>query len=62
MDKQDTGLGEVKEETVAQPSAYREKLKKMAEAKLETPKARKLLLEAEEVYRMFIEAREDVLG
>ncbi|RLA98308.1 MAG: hypothetical protein DRG83_14655 [Deltaproteobacteria bacterium] len=62
MDKQDTGLGEVKEETVARPSTYREKLKKMAEAKLETPKARKLLLEAEEVYRMFIEAREDVLG
>ena len=62
MDKQDTGLGEVKEVTVARPSAYREKLKKEMEAKLETPKARKLLLEAEEVYRMFIEAREDKLG
>jgi len=62
MDKQDTGLSEVKEETVARPSAYREKLKKMAEAKLDTPKARKLLLEAEEVYRMFIEDREDVVG
>jgi len=62
MDKQDTGLREVKEETVARPSAYREKLKKRAEAKLETPKARRLLLEAVEVYRMFIEGRESVVG
>ena len=62
MDKQDTGLSEVKEETVARPSAYRERLKSMAEAKLDTPKARRLLLEAEEVYRMFIENREGVVG
>lgn len=60
MDKQDTGLNEVKEETVARPSAYREKMKSGAEAKLETPKARRLLLEAEEVYRMFIKDREAV--
>jgi len=30
MDKQDTGLREVKEETVARPSAHREMLKSMA--------------------------------
>jgi len=46
MDKQDTGLSDVKEKTVARPSAYREKLKKRAEAKLETPKAKRLLLES----------------
>jgi len=57
MDKQDTGLREVKEETVARPSAHRETLKSMAEAKLETPKARRLLSEAEEVYRMFVESQ-----
>lgn len=57
MDKQDTGLSEVKEETVARPSAHREMLKSMAEAELETPKARRLLLEAEKVYRMFVESR-----
>jgi len=62
MDKQDTGLSEVKEETVARPSAHRERLKSMAEAKLETPKARRLLLEAEEVYRTFIEGSERVVG
>ena len=62
MDKQDTGLSEVKEETVARPSAYRKKLKKMRKAKLDTPKARKLLLEAEEVYYMFIECRESMAG
>jgi len=62
LDKQDTGLSEVKEETVARPSAYREKPKKMREAKLQTPKARRLLLEAVEVYRMFIEGRESVVS
>ena len=51
-----------REETVARPSAYREKLKKRVEAKLDTPKARRLLLEAEEVYRMFIEGRESVVS
>jgi len=60
MDKRDTGLHEVKEETVARPSARREILKKRAEVKLKTPKARRLLLEAEELYCMFIEAREGV--
>ena len=62
MDKQDTGLNEVKEETVARPSAYRKKLKKKMEAKLETPKARRLLSEAEEVYRMFVEGSEKAVG
>jgi len=55
MDKQDTGLREVKEETVARPSAYRERLKSMAEVKLKTPKAKSLSLEAKRIHRMFIE-------
>jgi len=54
MDKQDTGLREVKEQTVARPSPHREIVKNAAEAKLETLKARRLLLKAEKVYRMFV--------
>lgn len=62
MDKQDTGLLEIKEETVARPLASRERLKSMAKAKLETPRAIRFLLEAEEVYRMFVEGKEGVGG
>lgn len=54
MDKQDTGLSQVQEETVARPSVKREKLKKMAEEKLKGPKAQQLLLEAERVYYMVV--------
>jgi len=52
MDKQDTGLSYVKEETVARPSPKRERLKKSIQEKLNTPRAKKLLLEAEELYRI----------
>jgi len=62
MHKEAHGLREVKEEAVGRPSVYREKLKKRMEAKLETPKARRLLLEAEEVYAMFIGDKEGVVG
>jgi len=54
MNKQYTGLHKVKEEAVGRPSPYRETLKRMAEPKLETPKTRKLLMEAESVYYMLI--------
>jgi len=62
MDKQDTGLREVKEETVARPSSHRVILKNMAKAKLETPKAKRLLTEAEKVYSMFIGSKEGSVG
>jgi len=51
-------LRQVKEEAVGRPSACREILKKMAEAKLETRKAKTLMMKAEGVHRMFVESPE----
>lgn len=53
MDKQDTGLPEVKEETVARPSAERERLKMLMREKLKESGMSKLLHEAQELYRTF---------
>lgn len=55
MDKKDTGLPYVKEETVARPSPKREKLKRSLQEKLNTPRAKRLLLKAEKVYHSFAE-------
>jgi len=55
MDKNDTGLPYVKEETVARPSPKREELKRLMQEKLNSPRAKKLLLEAEKVHRTFVE-------
>lgn len=54
MDKQDTGLPQVKEETVARPSPKREKLKALMKEKLKQPGVRELLQEAQELYQMLV--------
>lgn len=53
MDKQDAGLPEVKEETVARPSRKREKLKMLMRERLREPGVSDLLREAQELYRTF---------
>ena len=55
MDVEDTGLKNVQERTVARPSSEREQIKAELERKFENPKYRRMLDEAEKIYRQFIE-------